>query len=176
MNEDEFTNTKPDLDIPPLHIRIFYTVILRFIVLFVVTLAFSVASRAIVRSFSGELGIGGATLFNFIVIILYFVFLYRFADKSRFMAISPAEYFISASVVYLSYSALCVLMYFLLDRIIYLWLFRMSVSIAILILLTVGDNNLLPYIIAFHSLSFLILLIEPLIARIIYGRNVYFDE
>ena len=177
MNDDEFTKTKPDFDIPPLRIRIFYTVILRFIVLFIVTLVFSVASRAIVRSFSGELGRGGVILFNFIVIILYFVFLYRFADKCEFMAISPPEYFISVSVVYLSFSALCTLMYFLLDRIVYLWFFRMSASIATLILLTVGDNNLLPYIIAFHGLSFLILLTEPLIARIIYRRNgYYFDE
>ena len=176
MNEDEFTKTNRDFDIPPLHIRIFYTVILRFVVLFIVTLVFSVASRAIVRSFSGELERGGVILFNFIVIILYFVFLYRFADKSGFMAISLAEYFTSVSVVYLSYSALCILMYFLLDRSVYLWLFRMSASFAGLLWAN-ANGNLLLYIIAFHGLSFIILLTEPLIARIIYRRNMYyFDE
>lgn len=175
MNDDEFTKTKPDFDIPPLHIRIFYTVILRFIVLFIVTLVFSVANRAIVKVISGDLGRGGTILFDFIVIILYFVFLYRFANKSRFMAISPAEYFISVSVVYISFSALCILMYFLINRSVYLWLFRMSASFAGVIRMN-ADDNLLPYIIAFHGLSFLILLTEPFIARIIYGRNVYFDE
>lgn len=104
-------------------------------------------------------------LFEFLLLCAYWYYLYRFSKKCRHHSRSLRVYYIRTVFVFAGFNVVYWLVYYLLGRAAFLWIFRITVNLICVRLVSTTPKNLVPYMLAYLVITFLIMMLEPKISK-----------
>lgn len=148
-----------------------YKIFLRFLILLGATVLISVLYKGIIETGFLRL-IKRETTYRIVFCILellllggYWHNLFIFSKKCRHNSHSLKTYYIRTLLVFAAFTAVYVLSHLLLSADVNAWLFRLTYNLICFRLKTNAPKNLLPYMIAYLVITFLIMMLEPFIAK-----------
>ena len=102
--------------------------------------------------------------FELLLLGVYWHYVFIFAKISRHYSYDLKTYYLQTGAVFLAFCAAYWLSYILMSRELFLWFFRLTVNLIGVRLLTYAPDNLIPYILAYLGVMFLIMFLEPPVA------------
>ena len=119
-------------------------------------------------------------LFELLLLGVYWHFLFLFSKICRHRTRTVREYYRLSAVVFALFCAVYWLTYFLGGRARFLWVFRTTVNLIAVRLVSTAPENLVPYMLAYLAVTLAIMMLEPFIARkrfekwmkVMYGDDV----
>ena len=148
-----------------------YKVFLRFLILLGATVLISVLYKGIIETdfFSLIKKLEPRRIvfcgFELLLLGVYWHFLFIFQKICRHNTHSLKVYYIRTLLVFAAFTAVYVLSHLLLSADVNAWIFRLTYNLICFRLKTNAPDNLLPYMIAYLAVTFLIMMLEPFIAK-----------
>ena len=99
---------------------------------------------------------------------VYWHYTYVFSMICRSRTNSMKECYLWTAIVFSVFCAVYWLSYFVMSRELFLWVFRVTVNLIGVRLLTYAPDNLVPYMLIYTAVMFLIMFIEPLVDYLYY--------
>ena len=103
-----------------------------------------------------------------LVLAAYWYFVYGFSRKCRHRTGTLKKYYRRTCIVFAAFSAVYFLAYCFIPREMFIWAFRITLNLNCI---RPDDVNLLPYMLLWLVITFLIMLLEPAITRRIAKRQ-----
>ena len=142
---------------------------LRELILVGVTVLVSVLYKLIINS--GLFGLIGDQMLcriifcgtELLLLGMYWHYTYIFSEICRRRTNSLKECYLWTSIVFFIFCVIYWGSYFVMSRELFLWVFRVTVNLIGLRMLTYAPDNLVPYMVAYNLGMFLIMFLEPVI-------------
>ena len=99
---------------------------------------------------------------------IYWYYTYVFSIICRSRTNSVNECYLWTSIVFVVFCVVYWFSYFVMSRELFLWVFRVTVNLIGVRLLTYAPDNLVPYMLIYTAVMFLIMFIEPLVDYLHY--------
>ena len=106
--------------------------------------------------------------FELLLLGVYWHYTYIFSMYCRSRTNTVKECYLWTSIVFLVFCAVYWLSYLLMGRDLFLWVFRVTVNLIGVRLLTYAPDNLVPYMLIYTAVMFLIMFLEPLVDYLHY--------
>ncbi len=150
-----------------------YKILIPFLILLGVTVGISFIYKALIEMGFFQL-IRNKTfrslefcLFELILLAIYWQFVYFFSKELRHSCSSLKKYYIRAVIIFALFCIAYWLTYFYYQKI-FSWIFRITLNLIAFRLETNAPGNFEPYMLAFLSVTFSIMMLEPWLAIVIY--------
>lgn len=152
-----------------------YKVLIRFLILLGATMLVSVVYKGIIemgffqlirKAASRRLVFCGLEL---LLLGIYWHYLFIFSKICRHNSRSLKVYYIRTLIVFAAFCTAYWLFHFYLSREVNMWIFRATYNLICFRLKTNTPENLVPYMIAYLVITFLIMMLEPVIAKMRYN-------